>query len=127
MITSDSDLSQEEVCVGFEEVIPDFNSTLKGALVASKAKSYISLSDGGEVGVKENPLSILLKRDRYDSLSEEAKYIIHLVLTTPMEIVGITGSITKQRIWEYLRSQEAWTWKTIWGATDELKSFVSNF
>lgn len=70
------------------------------------------------------PGVMLQFKEKVLNLSEEAQHVIHLLLESPVEALGIEGTeppkIIRGKIRDALRD-EGWKWKTIWTVFRELK------
>jgi hypothetical protein len=88
--------------------------------VAWNPLSYLQES---EVPCYVTPESVMLRREAYQLLSDEAKELISLVLNAPSEIVFDCGKPSIMRIYDILRSRE-WTWSKINKARSEVIQYV---
>ena len=81
---------------------------------------------------EEMPEAMELERKEFDhswlhSLSEEARFIAELLISSPREALGILGSeppkAIRGKLRDHLRAQ-GWSWARIWGAFAELKQKI---
>jgi hypothetical protein len=95
--------------------------------------SYINIDDPKVQGslISEPPVEVsIIKRNLYNSLSQEAKEVISLILLAPSDFLDsvqspIKHSISKARVATYLRKK----WKRRHKVTEtmqELEKFVEN-
>jgi len=80
---------------------------------------------------KDNPENILERKQKYDSLSEEAVFVISLIFESPREFKaclikpelqskGVIKTISKSL------KEIGWTWKKIDRAKNEIKTFLKS-
>jgi hypothetical protein len=76
------------------------------------------------------PESTLKLKDWLESLSEEARQVVRIILDGPAEVLdlGVDGCkcITRKMLREYLREQ-GWQWKVIHRVMVELKEGIKSF
>jgi len=76
-----------------------------------------------EVPYYDSPERAMLKREAFQSLSEEAKELIDIVLNAPSEIMFNCGKPSKMLVYDILRSRK-WTWSKINKARSEVIQYV---
>jgi hypothetical protein len=79
-----------------------------------------------------SPEKILMKREAYTNLSQEAKEVIEMIFRCPQEIMECFMTpkyhkISKKKILEYLITAMGWTPKRVSRCFTELKEFSSSF
>lgn len=107
-------------------IIPSKNNSVDLAMLCFDPASYCYLADYEVGSIGDSPLETVLKRERFTCLSEEAKQVVDIILSSPIEILNTFGRITKQSIRNYLRGLE-WSWKKIGNTEQELKEFIKTF
>lgn len=76
------------------------------------------------------PDQLAEKKSALDALSEEARYVVSIILNTPLEIIELittpsTEMITQKRIGEYLNKHEGWDQDKVESVLGEVHSYVS--
>jgi hypothetical protein len=94
-------------------------------LVANNPHSYHNDCDSLH-HQSPSPESVMLKKEAFQLLSDEAKELIAIVLNAPSEIMFDCGKPSIMRIYDILRSNE-WTWPKINRARSEVKQYVKTF
>lgn len=66
--------------------------------------SYVELQEW-HLPMQENPEEVLIEKDAFEKMSEEAKDLIHIILKTPTEFTEIftpTGKVKEQAMYHIL-------------------------
>jgi len=76
-----------------------------------------------------NPEQILLKKDAADSLSEEARYLLNMILDTPKEFAGMLYTKTymktsSSKVKNFLRTQLHWSNLQVNRVFKEIKTYL---
>jgi len=76
-----------------------------------------------------DPEISLIKKEKKDLLSEEAKQVIDIILNSPSEVLDSFKSksgkkINKTKVYGYLKKELGWQWKTIWNVSKEIKEWL---
>lgn len=74
-----------------------------------------------------DPYKIVAFKDALGMLSSEAKYIVNILLTSPCEVLEITGAEMPKMIRGAIKRhcrEEGWRWEWIWSAFKEIKEFL---
>jgi hypothetical protein len=79
-----------------------------------------------------SPEKILMKREAYTNLSQEAKEVIEMIFRCPQEIMECFMTpkyhkISKKKVLEYLITAMGWTPKRVSRCFAELKEFSATF
>lgn len=101
--------------------------TLSNALSAMQPVSYVNADDDFTLtSTQPDPLDRLIRKEAYNELSKEAKYVANIVISPP-DIDGFTtkrGKIKKGAVRSFLRHEIGWPCKTVDMAFSELTEFV---
>ncbi len=76
-----------------------------------------------------NPEKILLKKDAFDSLSDEAKYLLRIILDAPQELIEVLYTqkykkTSKARIKKFLLKRLHWNRLKVNKAFREIKKYL---
>ena len=75
-----------------------------------------------------NPELLYQKKERFNDLSNEAKYVVGLIFKAPAELLTPTKKeITKTTVWDYLRWKQRWTSDRINNVFKEITQLVATF
>lgn len=115
---------------------------LVDAAIAFSPNSYLYLEEEGNEDIlieEPMPLKLVLKRDEYRNLSQEAKEIIEIILHSFQhedemfilkrrgeKIICQSNKILKRELSKNLR-KKGWKWVVIWEIYKELGEFVATF
>ena len=76
----------------------------------------------------KNPEQLLISKEK-KKLSQEAIQVINIILNSPSEVINTFKSksgkkINKTKIYDYIRKELGWQWKTIWAVAKEIKEWL---
>jgi len=83
--------------------------------------SYIEHNQCNLVDSKDNPEQALLKKEKYNGLSSEAKLVFKMLVEAPSD----TASISIKAVTRNVRENLGWQWKVIQSAVQEIKEYLS--
>lgn len=76
-----------------------------------------------------DPSQVLMMKESLEGLSEEAKYVVHVLLEAPREVLHLEGSETarfmRTRLQKHLRDEKKWTWTQIWKVGKEIRATIA--
>ena len=109
-----------------------FRSVLSNRMIDYAKKTDVPIHDEElEFKLKtdaDNPYRLLAFKDALNELSSDARYIVDILLTSPCEVLEITGSempkIIRGAIIKHCR-RENWSWSWIWSAFKEIKEMLN--
>lgn len=73
----------------------------------------------------KNPESILIAKSIFQSLSNEAKEVINIILNAPNELFLVNGKFKKMELSKILRENK-WSFKKIYSIQKEISEFCQN-
>jgi hypothetical protein len=71
-----------------------------------------------------SPEDLIIKKEKYNSLSREASIIWLLLIWCPEEWVISNGRLARKYLFSFLHNEFRWSWKTIRNSLEELHEFV---
>ena len=95
---------------------------------AADINSYIDYEENPVIDLRLSPEEILLKKESYNRLSEEAKYVIGICLNTPAELLDLITTpvyrkISKEKLTKYFRKM--WNQKKVNRVFREIQNLVN--
>lgn len=78
---------------------------------------------------RDTPESVLLKKDAFESLSSEAKYLLDIILNTPKEFAGMLYTprymkTSASKVKHFLRTQLHWNNIKVNRVFKEIKTYI---
>ena len=101
------------------------------AIHACDSSNYVEDSEIAFLSIKTiDPEKVLIKKESYQGLSDEAKYVIDICLNAPVEIMNQIkspkfGVISRNSLLKYFRT--IWKRKKTLFVFKEVSDFVNNF
>jgi hypothetical protein len=72
---------------------------------------------------QETPETLLIQKDALQKLSEEAKFLIDILINLPDEMILSTGRVCYKRLSKFLQ-EKGWSKKRVQNSWDELKCYL---
>jgi hypothetical protein len=92
---------------------------------------FIEDDDTGEYGVllkdEIDVEKVVIQKDLYMKLSNEAKYVVNLIYTCPQEVLTLGDRITRRTILQFLKQKQGWSTRVINRVCKELKVYCECF
>ena len=75
-----------------------------------------------------NPLAHLIFKEKVESLSEDAKEVVGILLSCPGELLELSGieapKIVRGKLKRYLKEESNWTWEKIYNSFREIREVL---